>query len=75
MAEDVFVYFVKLPEGIDECVTPCADGNYTVYIDERLTDEERRQAYGHALKHIRYGHFDADCTLSVQEMEYEAHYG
>ena len=54
---DGYVYFVKFPEGIKEAVMPCAEG-YTIYIDERLSDEMRLRVYQHALEHIRRG----DCS-------------
>lgn len=75
MANDVFVYFVKLPKGIREFVRPCADGNFTVYIDESLSESERIKAYAHAMRHIKAGHFDYGNEMSVQEMEFEAHEG
>ena len=64
---DVFVYFVKFPEGIKEAVVPCAEG-HTIYIDERLDDDMRRRVYEHALAHIRRG----DCEGGdVQRIEKE----
>ena len=71
---DIYLYFVRLPDGIDECVISCC-GGYTIYIDSRLSDKQKREAYEHAMKHINYGHFDIDCPLTVDEMECEAHYG
>ena len=73
MAE-IYVYFVCLPDGIDELVVSGVD-QFTIYIDERLSDEQKQNAYDHAMKHIKSGHLDYNCELSVQEMEYETHYG
>ena len=70
--DDIFVYLIKLPDKINEIVTPCAEG-YTVYIDVDLSEEERIKAYNHALAHIESGHFDIDNIKTVQEMEIEAH--
>ena len=67
--DDVFVYIVRLPYGIKEMVSPCFDG-YTVYISDALTMQQRRNAYQHALKHIRNGDFE---KISVQSIESEAH--
>lgn len=67
--DDVYVYLVKLPRGIREAVTPCADG-YTVYIDNRLDSTAQRAAYEHAIKHIRRGDFE---RYDVREIEREAH--
>ena len=65
--DNVFVYFVKFPEGIKEAVVPCLEG-HTIYIDERLDDDMRRRVYEHALAHIRRG----DCAGGdVQTIEME----
>lgn len=69
MAE-VYVYFVPLPDGVKEAVTPCADGAYTIYISNKLTYEARMLAYGHALHHIECGDFEKS---DVQAIEAEAH--
>lgn len=70
--DDIFIYFIKLPHGISEMVTPC-EGGYTVYIEESLTDEQRLEAYNHALRHIQNGDFDMDNVKTVAEMEIAAH--
>lgn len=67
--EDVFVYLVDLPAGVRELVTPCLDG-WTIYIDEKLSDEEKRAAYSHALFHIANGDFE---KTDVQRIEAAAH--
>lgn len=69
--DDVFVYEVYLPGNINEMVTPCNDG-YTLYIDKRLSDEKKLQAYLHALGHIQNNDFEKS---DVQEIEMEAHGG
>ena len=71
---NIFVYFVILPDGIDEAVVSGVD-SFTIYIDRRLSDKKKKEAYEHAMKHIKSGHLDYDCPLSVQEMEYATHYG
>lgn len=67
--DDVFVYYVDLPSGINEMVTPCLDG-YTIYIDARLDNKEREKAYRHALFHIQSNDFEED---DVQTIELRAH--
>ena len=69
MDENIYTYLVDLPDGINEMITPCADG-YTVYIDARLDMAHRRKAYRHAMKHVLGNDFD---KTNVQEIEYEAH--
>lgn len=67
--DDVFVYFVPLPQGVSEGVLKCADG-YTIYISDRLDKEHRIRAYKHALWHIKN---DDWSKSNVQEIEAEAH--
>lgn len=69
MADNIFIYYVKLPDGVDEVVMPCLDG-YTVYIDPALSHEQRMKAYNHALSHIDNHDFEKH---DVQEIESEAH--
>ena len=63
--DDIFVYIVGLPNQIREMVLPCADG-FTVYINEKLDDEKKLQAYCHALEHIKNNDWD---KLDVQLIE------
>ena len=67
---DIFVYQGKLPHGIDEMVAPCPDDGYTIYIDERLSDERKMKAYQHALNHINNNDWAKN---DVQEIEAAAH--
>ena len=68
--DNVFTYLVDLPDGIREFVRPCADGNDTVYIDARLDNIQRQEAYQHAIRHIQNDDFS---KTDVQSIEYEAH--
>lgn len=67
--DDIWIYFISLPDGIAEMVTPCADG-YTVYINERLGEEQRITAFKHALKHIENMDFEKH---DVQNIETNTH--
>ena len=66
--DDVFVYFMKLPDGIDEFVTPCSDG-FTVYIDSSLDDRHRRKAYAHAIGHIKEMDFEKEYSLEGENLQ------
>lgn len=65
MTDNIYHYVVPLPQGIDEAVLPCYSG-YTIYTADRLTTEERKRAFNHALKHIYKEDWD---KVSVQEIE------
>lgn len=67
--EDVFVYEIDLPKGINEMVSPSPDNSYTVYIDRKLSDDGKMRAYRHALRHC-CGDFEG---RDVQEIEGRAH--
>ena len=71
---NIYVYYILLPDGIHEVVVSGVDC-YTIYIDRRLSDEKRKEAYDHAIYHIKNGDLDYNCERSVQQIEYEAHYG
>ena len=66
---EIFVYEVSLPYGVNETVTPCLSG-YTVYLNSRLSYEQRKKAFAHALRHIRNKDFDKS---DVQSIESNAH--
>ena len=70
MMDDVFVYNVKLPDGIKEMIAPCYEG-YTVYIDEGLDDAHRVMAYRHALKHLKRNDFEGGDVQVIEEIEHE----
>lgn len=66
--EDVIIRLAKIPTPgvtvLDE------DGNYNIYIDDRLTFEERRKVADHEMNHIRMNHFFLNTP--VAECEHEA---
>ena len=66
---EVFVYWIPLPCGVREIVTPCPDG-YTIYINASLDDAHQLAAYEHALRHIRGNDFEKS---DVQGIEGAAH--
>lgn len=66
---NVYTYIVDLPDGINEMVCPCLSG-YTIYIDDKLSPEGRRDAYRHALFHIMNRDFEKS---DVNEIEVNAH--
>ena len=51
-------------------VAPNEDGSYTIIINDALTDEEKWDAYCHAMRHIEADHFNG---RSANEAERECH--
>lgn len=67
--DDVYVYYIKLPDGINEAVLSGTNG-FTIYIDPRQSEAGIRRSYDHAMEHIR----NADFTKSdVQIIEKRTH--
>lgn len=56
---------------VNEVVVENEDGGYTVFIDDRLSDEGKRDAYRHALRHIEADDFVKHGD--VDQIELEAH--
>lgn len=69
---DIYVYLIDLPCKVHEIVSPCANGDYTIYINARLGYGERVKAYNHALWHIEHNDFE---RTDVEEIERKAHEG
>ena len=65
---DIFIRIIKL--STPGVTVLDADGNYNVYINEDLSEEERRKVADHELEHIKQDHFYSD--KSVPECEKEA---
>lgn len=69
MTDDIFVYYIQLPDHINEAVLAC-QGGYTIYIDPRQSRDGIERSYEHALHHIKEGDF---FKTDVQSIESEAH--
>lgn len=69
MTDDIYIYCINLPEGINEMIAPC-EGGYTLYIDKRLSPDGFIRAYHHAVSHVRNKDWD---KTDVQSIERTAH--
>jgi len=70
MTPDVNVIIMDLPLPSKETVVPNEDGSYTIFINAKLSDEQRLKSYEHAIKHIKENDFS---KTDVQTIEYSAH--
>lgn len=71
---DVYVYEIDLPMTVHEMVTPdSSDDGYTIYINRRLSDSKKLEAYEHALVHCMSRDFEQDSN--VQDIEARTHGG
>lgn len=69
MTDDIYVYYVPLPEGVNEAVLSCL-GGFTIYLDPRQSEDGLKRSYEHALKHIQDGDF---FKTDVQSIESQTH--
>lgn len=68
---DVFIRVVTFPSlRVSSAVRVDNNGDYNIYIDERLSDEAKKRKLNHELTHIKRNHF-SDC-VSVTDAENEA---
>ena len=65
---DIFIRFVSFPTlrvygatALDE------NGDYNIYIDERLSNEKKLETYKHEVLHIKNGHFESSVTAKDAE--------
>ena len=66
---DIYVYVVDMPTTAAEMIMPCT-GGYTIYLNAKLTQEERVKAYRHALRHVERNDWEKE---DVQQIESETH--
>lgn len=69
--DDFYVYIVDMPTTAAEMILPC-EGGYTIYLNARLSYQDRVKAYMHAMKHVERKDWEND---DVQQIEMEAHDG
>ena len=68
---DYFVRLVRFPNtSTPGQVWLNDDGTFDIYLDERLTDEERERVFLHELRHIERDHFYS--SLNIRDIEREA---
>lgn len=65
------VVFTDFPQGVDEFVTENADGSYTAFIGQNRCPQKIKEAYRHALVHIKS--HDLEDGVDVQEAERRTH--
>lgn len=69
--DQVIIRLVDLPVVMRGAVREDENGDYNVYINARLSEDQRVAAFRHEIEHIRRGHLHDD-TKSVAQKEAEA---
>lgn len=67
----VIIRLVDLPLKIKGATVKDAEGDYNIYINARLSEDERVKAYRHEIEHIRLGHFYDERPVAIKEAEAE----
>ena len=67
--EDVFVRLVTLPWNTPALTVVNDDDTFDVYINVRLPEELRTEAFRHEMEHIRKNHFYNDDPVGLNEQE------
>lgn len=67
----VIIRLVDLPETVHGITIIDAEGDYNIYINARISEEARVNAYRHEIDHIRLGHFYDERPVAVKEAEAE----
>ena len=64
---------IELPIGVDGITVLDENGDYNVYLNDRLSYDAQAEAFLHEVEHIKQGHFytDEDIILLEERAEYE----
>lgn len=65
----IFIRGLKLPETVMGVTVPDQDGNFNVYINIGLSEEERQKTADHELRHIEKDHFYNCDPVIINELE------
>lgn len=70
--DNYIVRIVRLPRSVRGFTIPDENGDYNIYLNDRLDDADLVKAYDHEVQHIEAGHFYDD-TKTVAEKEAEVY--
>lgn len=68
--ESINIQIMNMDTKIPEHLVKNDDDSYTIFLNARLSYENRIKSYNHALKHIMENDFEKE---DVQEIELDAH--
>ena len=66
---DYYVRLVDLPHAVYGVTMPNDDGTFSVYINARLSEKDRRETLEHEIEHMARGHFYSEASIAEQEAE------
>jgi len=65
----IIIRIVDMPLSIKGATVKDAEGDYNIYINARLGEDERVKTYWHEIDHIRLGHFYDERPVAEKEAE------
>jgi hypothetical protein len=65
---DIIVRLIKLPLSIDGCVLPDENGDYNIYINDRLPADIQQKALEHELNHVERGEIYSERYIEYNEL-------
>lgn len=71
--DSIIIRIIDMPLSLRGATVKDENGDYNMYLNARLSDEERVKAYRHEIEHIRQGHFYQE--RPVADLEREARHG
>lgn len=66
---EYFVRLIRLPIKVEGVTVPNSDGSFSVYINELLSENKRREVLEHELRHITAEHFYVDMPVECMERQ------
>lgn len=67
--DDIIIRIVPLPKGVRGATIPDENGDYNIYISERLDPDDRVKVFRHEIEHIRRLHFQSEAPVVEKERE------
>lgn len=71
--DSVIIRKIDLPVGIDGITVLDENGDYNMYLNDRLSYDMQAEAFRHEVEHIKQGHFYTYEDIKV--LEEQAEYG
>lgn len=65
----IIVRYIPLPTTVYGITVPNDNGDFSVYINSKLSDQKQKEAVEHEIKHIELDHFYSDDPVRLNELE------
>lgn len=65
----IIVRYISLPYTVFGITVPNDNGDFSVYINSKLSDKKKKEAVEHEIKHIKLDHFYDNNPVELNELE------